>query len=117
MGIKEQRNEALTEFQKIQAALRDSLVEYFEKFSKEELNLLIDYLTSKEIRGPYLLYTSSDGGTDESELAQSYFTTDTDVLTCPFDEVPLFIRTVTKDSKRNDRMIHAAAAWRLKIGK
>jgi len=116
-GEMDRRKEALEELRDIQKELLKFLEKNFQQYSDSELELLEETLIQAEIGFNGGLVWRSDGRPLSSELASSYQYIETDVLTCSLEDVPLFIKGLTKYSNRGDRLKYGAAVWRLKIGK
>jgi len=53
----------------------------------------------------------------ETDLAYAFQMSDTTIFTCPFEDVPLYIKTIYEASSKFVKLEHAAAVWRLRIGK
>jgi len=75
-------------------------------------------LRDEAISGEYYFWDFSDGtGSCAFEFSALYVDADPGVLTCAYEDVPLYIKNITEKTLRNDRVIQAAVIWRLKIGK
>ena len=118
MGIMDQRNQALESLRRIRKEERDLLEEYFEKaYTNEELGALEEAFSGPLFSGKHYIAFRSDGNTLIKDLSWEYANADLNVITCDFEDVPLYIKSISDKSSRSDLITHVAATWRLKIGK
>jgi hypothetical protein len=118
MSTIKQRKGALEELSRIRKEQRELLSDLLLKtYSNDELIFLVNTLWRDDIRGGYYLVHSSGGTGKVTELSSVICDSDPNVLLCPIDEVPLYIKNITEETKANERLAYGVAVWRLKIGK
>lgn len=117
-------SQMIDELKEAQTKLMEALVPFIKsKYTEKEIDLLYEISIRDDLRDKHYLFSLSDHEPDDLDAiyqdAARYFIhqADTDILTCPLDEVPLYIKTITIGTKMRDRATHAAAIWRLELGK